>query len=444
MASVLWYSDSQEVAGTWRSALHASMGVQIEESRLCYGLRLKGGQEGDLRILSDNTLRRSHPDVILLQLGCNDDADAETGTMQAYSKVLFDYPYGTVCTLTGKMSRQKTIAVSKDEARIATDNFAGALYRIVMHLRTTLPDARIFLLSPLAIGGQHTEADKAKLKQLKLVANMFCLPMISDNADVMKSYAFLWNKNRPTLGNVLLIGDSYCEQRRWTAQLEAIADVNLVNLGVSSATVKDRNDGKQASYTAYPVKTDNTGNHNTLASQIQKLRRLMSGRNLGKDETAIPAGYRPDYILIEGGANDNPDSEADVRGYEADIRLDRRTTFAGALSYLVGEVRKMFPDAKVYIVTPGGLYYGHTDKPFDYIVKANQMRTAASILHVPTVNWDMNGRLSFVFNNSRGTGTGSAASPYRYNISTRETVDLLHPNDLGGLYLAESVVRTLK
>ena len=63
------------------------------------------------------------------------------------------------------------------------------------------------------------------------------------------------------------------------------------------------------------------------------------------------------------------------------------------------------------------------------------------MLGFPTINWDLDGRLSFVFNNSAGTGNGSHEKPFRYNVESSETIDLLHPNDYGALFFAESAVR---
>ena len=132
-----------------------------------------------------------------------------------------------------------------------------------------------------------------------------------------------------------------------------------------------------------------------------------------------------------------------MENYPEHIQNLKRTNFGGALAYLVKQLRNKYPKAKIYAVTPGGLYYGHTNTPFDFIIKANQIRKAASIIGIPTIDWDREGRLSFVFNNSKGTGNGSSASPFIYNVPSLETGDLLHPNERGGRYLAENVVAEL-
>lgn len=408
------------------------------------GRQLKGSDFIERNILGNKALKAASTRVILLQLGCNDAADPweEETLLTHYEQTLFDYPTGNVCTLTGKMKRHKRIAVSKPN--VSNSNFAGAYYRIVRQLRKINPDARLFILSPnLSREGNGRNANIDT--QLALVAQMFCIPYVTDIDGDLTPYNFIWDRkaDKPQLGKMLLIGDSYCEQRRWTDQLERIADVQLVNLGVTSATMRDKSDVRSAPYTAFPVKTDNAGNHNTLASQIEKLKRLCDGKDLRQDEERLPADYAPDYILIEGGTNDNADDLQTEKNYDTPACRNDRTNFMGALAYLTGEAHRLYPQAKIYIVTPAGLYYGHTDEPFAYMTKCRQIRKAAQLLGYPTVNWDRESRLSFVFNNSAGTGNGSARKPFRYNAETIETRDLLHPNERGGRFFAEAVVKTL-
>ena len=408
------------------------------------GQRLKGSDAVERKIRQTKEMPATSTRVILLQLGCNDTPDTGEGSqlLTRYEQTLFDFPTGDVCTLTGKMKRHKRIAVSKP--KVSNSNFAGAYYRIVLQLRKTHPDARLFMLSP-NLGKDAAQHHSALDTQLALVAQMFCIPYVTNVDTDLAPYSFVWNKNarKPRLGKMLLIGDSYCEQRRWTDQLELIADVELVNLGVTSATMKDKADFRSAPYTAFPVKTDNAGNHNTLASQIELLKRLREGKNLRKGEERIAADYSPDYILIEGGTNDNADNLQTEQKYDTEACRNDRTTYLGALAYLTSEVHRLYPQAKIYIVTPAGLYYGHTDEPFAYMTKCRQIRKAARLLGYPTVNWDRESRLSFVFNNSAGTGTGSASKPFRYNTETIETRDLLHPNERGGRFFAEAVVKTV-
>lgn len=407
----LLISDSKHVERSWGWCFTEELELDIHRFTACYDCQLTAehGMSADVqRILSDRNLSVLKPDVVFLQLGCNDSPDSEQ-QFESYEKSLFDYPSGKVCNTKGANPRTKAIAVSKDEAKVTNSNFAGSLYRIVSFIRKEVPDARIFILAPIAYGKEKTAHDSTKIAQVRTVANMFCIPFVEDFR-MVTGYDFIWKATKPHVGNVLILGDSYSELRRWTHQMELRSEVNFINLGKTSATLKER------------------GNDNSIGNQLKR----------------IPQGCKPDIILIEGGTNDEADPQRFVDRYATFIAEERRGTFAGALSYIIRSLRKQYPKARIYVVTPSGLYYGHTDKPFEFIVKANQMRLAAQMIGVPTIDWDREGRLSFVFNNSKGAGNGTESTPFLYNIPTRETGDLLHPNDTGAVYLAETVIKALR
>lgn len=429
--NIIAFSDDMQTLLTWKPALADNTGREVY---CCDFNGFKGRSRDAVRaFISSYNLKELQPKAVFLQVGCNADADPDIN----YEKVLFDYPTGEVCTLTGKMARNKRIAVSKPDSGIDATNFAGCLYLIIRQIRKTYPDARVFILPP--VSAEEPTADK-RCTQIASVAQMFCLPFI-EKPEQLQSFHYLWTGEKPNIGKLLILGDSYSEQRRWINSLEKISNVDVVNLGVTSATVRDQSgDRKSFPYTDNPVKTDGQKNHNTLSSQLLKLRRLMAGNKLYPGEKPL-TNYKPDIIIIEGGSNDNPDPTQVVQNYVEDIRQDRRTSFAGALGHLRTELHTMFPDAKIFITSTAGLYFGHTDRPFDYIIKSEQQRKAAKMLGCPTINWDLDGRLSFVFNNSAGTGDGTASRPFRYNAESSETIDLLHPNDYGALFFAESAIR---
>ena len=428
---IVAFSDDIETLKSWKVVSDSITGCEM----LCYDFNGVDGRSRDAfdAFVEKSNLKQLRPKAVFIQMGCNGAADL----FSDYEKELFDFPTGTVCTLTGKNVKNKRIAVSKSDADIDAGNFAGSLYLLVCTIRKAYWGAHVFILPPVKAGAP---ADDARCKQLATVANMFCVPFV-ESPSQLSEHRYYWTGEKPKIGKLLILGDSYSEQKRWINRLKEISDVDVVNLGVSSATIRDRYSNLSTyPYSDNPVSSDNEGNHNTISSQIAKLKRLMAGENLNQGERSLK-GYVPDVIIIEGGSNDNPDSPQAVNGYTEDIRQNRRTTFAGALGYHVRELRSMFPEAKIFVTTTAGLYYGHTDKPFDFIVKSNQQRAAAKMLGVPVINWDLDGRLSFVFNNAAGTGDGSENKPFRYNIESKETVDLLHPNEYGALFLAESVLR---
>lgn len=112
--------------------------------------------------------------------------------------------------------------------------------------------------------------------------------------------------------NVLIIGDSYSALGNWVNELSKMVNINnLVNLGVSSATLKDKyKDTTLYPYTSRPVMSSSDGNLNVFHNQILKLKRLMDGTDLDSGESQIytTPDEHPDVIFIEGGTNDNADS----------------------------------------------------------------------------------------------------------------------------------------
>lgn len=242
---------------------------------------------------------------------------------------------------------------------------------------------------------------------------------------------------------------------------------SLVNLGVSSAHLKDI----YADRTEYPYDgrpyNGGTGNNNTFGNQIAKLERLMTGTDLDEGETQIytSESQYPDVILIEGGKNDEVDANTDdyedemwekVNAYSyvsggsvslIDTYLPvpyantDRTNFAGAMHYIYGALHAKFENAKIFFITPSGINYSNANHTL-YMVKADQMRAAARYLCTPTIDWDLEGRLSYVDNRVLGSGTEN--DPYTRNASSKYTVDSLHPNWKGGDLLGAVICAKLR
>lgn len=395
----------------------------------------------------ENYLRKNPSDdvsVVLLQIGCNGSGLNKLHPCISAEQTLFHFPFAYVCNLKGERHQHKRMAVSRKE--VTNNDVVGVFYNAISAVRKLLPQARIFILSPIIQTGRSSSSEHTSKfdGQLAAAAQLFCIPYVTDICKDLAPFQFIWNKNvcQSAACNILILGDSYSEQHLWTDHLQRITGYNIVNLAVGSATLRDRFDFHTHPYSAHPVKTDNAGNHNTLACQIEKLKRLQRGET-DSLEQALPLNYSPDIILIEGGTNDNADSDATEKLYhQSSVQADR-TTFVGSIAYLSSALKSIYPNAKIFVVTPSGLYYGHTDAPFAYIDKARQIRRASKILGLSTIDWDRNGRLSFVFNNSHAAGKGTKRQPYRYDVPTQETKDLLHPNEHGALFLAEAVAAVL-
>ena len=241
---------------------------------------------------------------------------------------------------------------------------------------------------------------------------------------------------------------------------------DLVNLGVSAAHLKDNYDDRITyPYDGRPVQ-NGTGNNNTINNQIAKLQRLMEGTDLDEGESQIytsSADY-PDIILIEGGKNDLPDESDDytsefwteVTGYcyrangtvyngvtyiPADLGLIHRTNFGGAMHYQYKTLHTLFPNAKIFFITPSGINYSNANH-LNYMIKSDQIRKSARYLCTPTIDWDLEGRLTYVDNVVNGDGTED--HPYTRNASSEYTIDSLHPNLAGGNLLGECICAKLR
>lgn len=121
---------------------------------------------------------------------------------------------------------------------------------------------------------------------------------------------------------VLILGDSYSQNNGpWVKGMQEWLNItSLVNLGVSSCSVKDKHQDRNTyPYTSRPVQSNSTGNLNTLGCQIEKLKRLMDGTDLDSGESKIyeTEDEYPNVIIIEGGMNDNYDSDEKEKTYYA-------------------------------------------------------------------------------------------------------------------------------
>ena len=212
--------------------------------------------------------------------------------------------------------------------------------------------------------------------------------------------------NRPI--NVLVIGDSYSESGgQWIRPMmgEFPTGSTWISLGVTSASLKDKYaDRTQYPYTSRPSSSVVSGNLNTFACQIEKLKRLMAGTDLDQGETQIyatEASY-PDVIIIEGGKNDYYDSQAKEDAYWSQIEkqvtnvyikqkssstasvgdcyiptpLDEidRTCFAGAYRYLISELSALFPKAFIFITTVSPFRYHIESHYIDYMIAEQQRK----------------------------------------------------------------------
>ena len=261
--------------------------------------------------------------------------------------------------------------------------------------------------------------------------------------------------------NILIFGDSYSAQKRWIKSMQNflnINDSNIVNLGVSGARLRDSYSDRVAYPYSNRPKLGGSGNNNILASQIEKLKRLMQGTDLDSGETQIyktESDY-PDIILIELGKNDYSDSDTKYNNYLYEIfrkienvyvaekgktpmqrkfytpvpieDLDR-TCFVGALAYAYNELHRIFPKALIFFIANSNLWNLTTEPDRDY-KKHYQIKKACELMSIPLIDWYAESLVPNFLANY--TGEGTEENPYILNGPSEMTLDELHPNEKGG------------
>lgn len=262
--------------------------------------------------------------------------------------------------------------------------------------------------------------------------------------------------------NLLILGDSYSELGTWVeAMRQKLGGASIVNLGVSSASLKDREADRLAHpYTSRPTSADNSGNRNTVSCQIEKLKRLMAGTDLDEGEQPLyqsPADY-PDIIILEGGMNDTFDSDEAVAtygeqfvtlvsdvwikdGYDEVVKKGStyikrpleevdRTCFAGIYRYLVEQLSALFPKAQFFFTTASRMGYWFYDINAVRDKTAAQQRECARLCGAAVIDWNACGGINTITNYPPGDGTRENPYP-NVCIHAPDTDDAMHPNAFG-------------
>lgn len=273
------------------------------------------------------------------------------------------------------------------------------------------------------------------------------------------------HQSEETEFKALILGNSYSQGGNWVRGMQEWLNIkSLVNLGVSSATVRDKyQDRITYPYTSRPVSTNNSGNLNTLACQVEKLKRLMQGTDLDPDEVQIYTSESeyPNIIIIEGGMNDTYDNEEKEQTYfsqfekkvnnvyikqestseltqgscyiKTPIEETDRTCFAGAYRYIVEELLNIFPKAQIFITTASGLGYWNNSVVERRYRTAEQQRKCANLCAANIIDWSADGQISAILTHPQGSGTED--DPYIWaecTLPNADSSDLMHPNVKGG------------
>lgn len=277
----------------------------------------------------------------------------------------------------------------------------------------------------------------------------------------------------------LILGDSYSENGgRWIKPMieQLPKGSSYISLAVSGATIRDKyTDRTTYPYTSRPT-ISSPGNGNVLASQIEKLKRLMAGTDLDEGETQIyatPASY-PNVIIIEGGHNDGFDSDEVESTYydqyskvvsnvymklydssqvevgdcciKTPIDEVNRTCFAGAYRYLVEELTTLFPNAQIFFTTASMIGRGNTSVAYRRYKTSEQQRKCSVLCSATLIDWARDGEMNLITNYPSGSGTEQ--DPYVYGKAVvnpaMDTEDCLHPNNRGGVKLGHLSALVIK
>lgn len=272
--------------------------------------------------------------------------------------------------------------------------------------------------------------------------------------------------------NIMILGDSYSEEvpRSWNTKFmlshyESIR--HITNVARGSATLKDKSDNREVNpYYGLDHNYHGSGvgaNENTMLSQVERVKRLHYGTDLHDDEFKLPTWCYPDIILLEFGKNDSADITENYFNSLYDLKenvyvdstlvskmyikkeVDSivRTNICGAIAVAYEELRKLYPNAKIFFITPSGLMYLGIDKQQQYILISNQIRESCELLSIPTINWDRNCEPVNNFN-VKVTGDGTKENPYKIVKNMSETEDGMHPTGQWSQELSEEVYRELK
>lgn len=187
-----------------------------------------------------------------------------------------------------------------------------------------------------------------------------------------------------------------------------------------------------------------------------------------KNKEVYPFTNDPNVVIIEGGKNDYPDTDEKVGTYTNQILHQEsvyykrtntpvqqgtiyvptnsntvdRTCFCGSLRHLVEEIHTLYEDALIIVIGPSNLNYGGVDLLSDF-TKDEQLAKSAAFLSIPYISWYKNGIMcNRLFNKPNGNGTQS--DPYILDSETDYTLDMMHPNDEGGKWLANIVATRIK
>ena len=262
---------------------------------------------------------------------------------------------------------------------------------------------------------------------------------------------------KSTKGCVFMsLGDSITTESYYIPKLRQILQPSkYYNLAVASATWADRSN--TTNYDGNP-QFQGDQSQNVLGNQVQKI--------INNPEIYDVA---PDIIIISASTNDGTPISSDKTDYEMRVEIDshfnenqttpiqvteptfddsdtykeHRRTIAGAMRYCVLKLQSMYPDARIYILTPiQGSYNPNKDYVTAQEVKQRYLTEVAKHLAVPVIHVGEECGINRDFEYG-GTYWNEEWATSGHPKNGRDLIDGLHPNESGSWKMAKYIARNI-
>ena len=268
-----------------------------------------------------------------------------------------------------------------------------------------------------------------------------------------KIYTFLNEiKNVSTTGCVLMsFGDSITTESYYIKLLRQLLQVsNYYNLAVVGAWWADKTG---TLYDGNPLWEKEGANlNNVIGNQIQKVINNPDKYPLIPDIIIIAAGTN-DYnnMKVSNNASINEIRTAIDANYqnengiipltdatfdENDTYKNYRKTIGGAMRYCVTKLQQLYPNAKIYILTPIQACYATKNYVESIATKQDYISESARHLGVPVIHVGEECGINADFEYGGAMWTGPTGSHER---SGRDLIDGLHPNTNGSKKMAKYI-----
>ena len=248
------------------------------------------------------------------------------------------------------------------------------------------------------------------------------------------------------------LGDSITTEGYYINKLrQLLAPSKYYNLAVASATWADRTG--TTSYDGNPQFTGDQ-NQNVLGNQLQKIINNPDVYNVAPDIIIISAGTNDGEPVPISTSQQDIIANIDTHFYansaaipitnptfdNSDTYMNHRKTIAGSMRYVVCKLQEMYPNARIYILTP--IQGCHYERDYGSSIAAKQLYISevAKHLGVPVIHVGEECGIQADFEYQGAMWTGPSGSNEK---SGRDLVDGLHPNTSGGWKMAKYIAKKL-